>query len=334
MNLIKIKWLDILKQIKYDLNGKDSQRGITLSYGWLANQFGHFSLGFIPAFVIYFFRVHKHCSYNSALFAAITTIILWTGFEICNFLIPLLTQSKKGSFEPAWYNVGFDTITDLLFFYCGSFSLIIFYTEEHWIKTIAILLWILPIFLLNYWYRLKMYIQYAYYPFQRRLSQWKNDISVEDKAKVLQFVAKEEIKHVLIFGGDNSGKTGLAIAMATELSIKQNACFYTTAIKFTQFLDCPDATFKEDFLVPWSWRQTECLVIDDVNAGTKTPEFVSTSILSNAVQQSLFVQENISALKNKSVIWVVGKRELETDWKNFLVSIGVHQNNIVSIELI
>ena len=333
MDFIKINYIDILKQIKYDLNGKDSQRGITLSYGWLANQFGHFSLGFIPAFIFYFFRVHKHCSYNSAMWAAFSTIGFWTLFELCNFLIPLLTQSKKGSFEPAWYNVGFDTITDLLFFYCGSFSLIIFYTQEPWVRAIVILLWILPYFLFNYWYRIKMYIQYAYYPFQRRLSQWKNDISAEDKALILKFIAKEEVKHVLIFGGDNSGKTGLAIAMATELSIKQNACFYTTAMKFTQFLDCPDKTFAEDFLIPWSWRQTECLVIDDVNAGSKTPEFVSTSILSKALQESLFVDENIKALKNKSVIWVIGKRELETDWINFLVSLGLHEKNIVPIEL-
>ncbi len=43
----------VLKQLKDDLIGKDSYRGVTLTYTWLANQFGHFSLGFIPTCFIW-----------------------------------------------------------------------------------------------------------------------------------------------------------------------------------------------------------------------------------------------------------------------------------------
>ncbi len=39
----------ILCQLKKDLVGKDAYRGVSLTYSLLANQFGHFSLGFIPA---------------------------------------------------------------------------------------------------------------------------------------------------------------------------------------------------------------------------------------------------------------------------------------------
>jgi hypothetical protein len=178
-----------------------------------------------------------------------------------------------------------------------------------------------------------MYIQYAYYPFQFRLSQWDNTISIDNKERVQSFIKKEEIKHILIFGGDNSGKTSLAVAMATELSIKQNACYYTTAMKFTQLLDSSNADFMQNFRIPWSWRQTKCLVIDDINANYKTPEFVSPELLSKILIGSLFYSDNLTALKEKSVLWVVGKKEYKDTWTDFLLSIGIPADNITSIVL-
>jgi glucokinase len=44
----------IRKQLNYDLIGKDSYRGITLSYAYLANQTGHFALAFVPSAGIYY----------------------------------------------------------------------------------------------------------------------------------------------------------------------------------------------------------------------------------------------------------------------------------------
>lgn len=44
--MVSISIKDIRNQLKADLIGKDSYRGVTLTYSWLANQFGHFSLGY------------------------------------------------------------------------------------------------------------------------------------------------------------------------------------------------------------------------------------------------------------------------------------------------
>ncbi len=46
----------IFSQQKADLIGKDSHRGITLTYAWLANQFGHISLGFISTLILFVLR--------------------------------------------------------------------------------------------------------------------------------------------------------------------------------------------------------------------------------------------------------------------------------------
>ena len=81
----------ILKQLKDDAIGKDSHRGITLTYAWLANQFGHISLGFIPAFLVFhFFKVDE---IKSAIYISLG----WLAFETYNFLGPLLSKRESNS---------------------------------------------------------------------------------------------------------------------------------------------------------------------------------------------------------------------------------------------
>ena len=69
----------ISMQLKYDLIGKDSYRGVTLSYAYLANQTGHFALAFGPASGIYL--ILRHC-FQHLLFPG-----LWAGkFDVQCFL--------------------------------------------------------------------------------------------------------------------------------------------------------------------------------------------------------------------------------------------------------
>ncbi|TXD54162.1 MULTISPECIES: hypothetical protein [unclassified Polaribacter] len=81
----------ILKQLKDDAIGKDSHRGITLTYAWLANQFGHISLGFIPAFLVF------HCFNVDEIKSAIYVSVFWLLFETYNFLGPLLRKRTSSS---------------------------------------------------------------------------------------------------------------------------------------------------------------------------------------------------------------------------------------------
>ena len=96
MNKI-ITFKNIINQLKADLIGKDSYRGVTLTYSWLANQFGHFSLGYVPSLIVYSF-IKKHTSLkNPPFLAALFVSIVWLLFESYNFLGPLLLNKQSQS---------------------------------------------------------------------------------------------------------------------------------------------------------------------------------------------------------------------------------------------
>jgi hypothetical protein len=181
----KIPFKRILQQLKADLIGKDSYRGVTLTYAWLANQFGHISLGFIPTFLVYhFFNI-------TVLKSALYVAIFWSLFELYNFLGPLLSKRNSNSdvllnqakntyvFKPKWFNVAFDTFTDVCFFTLGCF-LFAFCVLKFDDNSVLIVLSILGLYLafaIRYWYVTKMYQFYARFPFQFRLSQWNFNIN-------------------------------------------------------------------------------------------------------------------------------------------------------------
>src|SRR5687767_14493009 len=88
---------EILRQLKADLIGKDSYRGVTLTYSWLANQVGHFALGFIPTIVLYFYLVKYTTMHKPIYIAPIIVSAFWFLFELWNVLGPLVIKRKSTS---------------------------------------------------------------------------------------------------------------------------------------------------------------------------------------------------------------------------------------------
>jgi len=329
-------------QLNYDLIGKDSQRGITLSYGWLANQCGHCMLGYIPTHLIYLL-LHYCFHINSATWlAALIVSVIWTVFEYINVRKPLKKQKEEGAlFEPDWKNIIHDTVTDLGFFIFGALLAAIVLGGS-WILSIIIL--VLCFFLYpasKKWYHTKIFQQAAEYPIQFRLSQWKWEMQEENKEKVLAFLSnKESGKHLLISGEYKTGKTSLAVAIANESSIQQYACKYTTAIKlFSSFVE-PDPINPE---VPgniWGWRKAHCVVIDDINTGLPgASELISPETFLKHMQSGNYGTANKNAFKQLNVIWVlgdvssIGVMALQSTWKHMLSQLGVPSDSITHIHL-
>ncbi|WP_214228567.1 hypothetical protein [Pedobacter sp. B4-66] len=346
MKFITIK--DLIAQLKNDLIGKDSYRGVTLTYSWLANQFGHFSLGFIPTILIYKVLESKTKLSHPELWAAFGVWGAWILFELFNFLWPLLFKKEskrkalgagKYTFQPAWINVTFDTLTDLIYFGIGAFAASLTCKPNDGMVIGLIVLILLVTYPFYYWYTTKMFLQNADYPFQLRLSQWNQQIKEENKAAILNFLNHNEPgKHMLLFGSRGSGKTMLSVGIATESSIKNNSCSYVTAVKllclFYENEDNPPITKPG----AWSWRNSSLLVIDDINPGGHVEgDILSAKQFYNILNNLACGELNKKAIKEKSIIWVMGNedptRHAEERWETLLENIGIEKSNITTVNL-
>ena len=340
--LFRLSAKTVKAQLKYDLIGKDSQRGITLSYGWLANQCGHCMLGYIPTHLIYLLLHYCFKLDGAAWLSALIVSLIWTIFEYLNVRKPLKKQKEEGAlFEPDWKNIIHDTVTDLGFFIFGAlFAAIVL--GGSWILSIIILMLCLMLYPASKkWYHTKIFQQAAEYPIQFRLSQWKWKMEEADKEKVLAFLTEKNAgRHLLISGEYKSGKTSLAVAIANELSIQHHACKYTTAIKlFSSFVE-PNPPEPQ---VPgniWGWRKAHYLVIDDINTGLPgAAELISPETFLQHLQSGNYAIENINSLKQLNVIWVlgdvssVGIMTLQSTWKAMLQQLGILAENMTHIHL-
>ena len=339
----------ILKQLKDDAIGKDSHRGITLTYAWLANQFGHIALGFIPSYLVfYFFEI-------DAVKSAIYVSLAWLLFETYNFLGPLLSKRESSSdmvfipkkstynFKPKWGNVAFDTFTDVCFFAFGSFlfSLIITKGENTGMNIVLSILIVYLLFASRYWFVTKMYQFYARFPFQFRLSQWDFKIEKSNKLKVATFLQskKTDGNHLLIYGSLSTGKTSLGVGILNELSIKNNSCLYVNAIKmFNYFFKDEDDVLEEHEI--WNWKTAEFLMIDDINPSEPIQdELISPKKLLSFIDTlTLENRKNRKKIQNKNIIWVLGNHQFikapnKDSWKNMLLEIGIQEEKISILNL-
>lgn len=341
----------ILKQLKDDLIGKDSHRGVTLTYSWLANQFGHFALGFIPTFIVYLALFHNTDWQHKEFWAALIISCAWIAFETYNFLGPLLTKrpAKKDTmftggprykFQPRWGFIAFDTITDLLFFTLGSFTCASLINPVlHWNIFVVIAAGVLLLYPIAFWFTSKLHLMNSGFPMQFRLSQWDREIVDENIEKINAYCKTDSPQHLLIFGSRGTGKSSLAVAVGSELSTqkKRKKCAYYTGIKLYCRFYQADNEFDSPFL--WNWSTSDCLIIDDINPGLPmTTDIVEPSDFMSYVEHAPYTERNKQVLSGKKVIWVMGENESGTkeqisNWKDLLERIGVHPSNMTVVDL-
>ena len=338
----------VFVQLKKDLIGKDSHRGVTLTYTWLANQFGHFSLGFIPSLVLSCVLCDLNIIQSPELAAAISITCFWGFFEVFNFLGPLLSAGAVGrsllcrpkyTFSPAWGNIAFDTLTDVMFFTLGAFVAVIFQEPGSIALYVSLILAAALVPISYYWYVTKMYQQSAGYPSQIRLGQWDHEIDEPDRETVQRFLrGGMSGQHLLVFGTEASGKTALSIALATEKSIQHERCIYVSAMKLLSLFCEQEPSTDSDGEELWSWRNVSTLVIDDINPGEPVlHELLPAQTFLHLLSDNVFGAVNRQALREKNVIWVLGTDKSDElarkQWMDMLQCLDIDPRNIHSINL-
>lgn len=339
---IKVPFSCIRKQLVYDLIGKDSYRGVTLSYAWLANQSGHFALGFVPTCFMYQWLRQCFAIEFPAIVAAWSVALFWLLFEVFNVLKSIFFSKPKGgfTFRPQWGNVVFDTATDVLVFAIGAFAASVACNWFHnlWVAWLwGMLLLLYPAY---YWYTTKICQQQAGFPFQFRLSQWAGGLTDLQKNTVVQFLAKsrQQQQHLLITGGINTGKTSMSVGIGNELAIQQQSVSYVTATKLLGYFYLPNPAITNNEL--WHWRSASTLIVDDINAGLPNEvanALITAPTLQRHLQNTHYGAINLQALQQQNIIWVLGSgSEMQaqlSDWQQLLVSLGIPDVNIHSLHL-
>ncbi len=316
-----------------DLFGKDSQRGVSLTYAWLANQLGHFTLGFFPSIVLSVVYKNEH----PPIYWSIIVASVWAYFEFFNLVLPLFLVKKDRVFKPVWKHLIFDTITDVLYFALGAMvSCTVINPSNENIKWVSIALLILLFYPFVYWYTVRIYQQYAYFPFQYRLSQWKGEFLDEEEKEIVEnYISKtpkSKGNHMLIYGSVNEGKSNLGVAIANELALKKQTCTYITATKlFTLFHNSEQVNNE----LLWTWDNCKYLIIDDIspdnfNAITHEQFLKLMDTLTDDKES-----KNREILKQKNVVWVLGvnKEDEQEEWSQLPKAIGVPEEKISIVNL-
>jgi hypothetical protein len=337
-------------QLKKDLLGKDAYRGTTQTYTLLANQFGHFALGFIPATILYIVSLNKLSNIMLLQLPWVLVVLCWAAFEIFNFRHSVVTHRKKEKerenlqqfpFKPAWGNISNDTLTDIVFFAAGAMFSGCFFAYSTWLLLSFAVVFAIAIYNFSRWYKTKMYLQEAMFPFHYRLSQWVINISQQNAATANQFLnTRQTGQHLLVFGESVPEKASLSIGIATELAFKHKRCLYITATKlFTMFTQKEmDSNPSLELESLWSWRETSVLIIDDINPthynGNK--ELSAGEFFAN-INHLVHGKLNRDTLKANNVIWVLGQDGTDNnklkEWKDMLLKIGITEAAISAIHL-
>jgi len=324
---------DVWKVLHADLIGKDSHRGITLTYGWFANQVGHFALGFVPSYFVHL------CSNLSFFHSAFYVALFWTVFETYNVLSPIYKKEYKGnkSFKVQWGNIVFDMFTDLCFFWIGCTTYYLSQVHDKNVLVVFLLGLGLMFFSIRYWVLTKLYQQNALFPYQFRLSQWDVPIQKTYITLIVDFLKKKPAgQHFIVLGNKGKGKTRLMVGLANEFSIRHKKCTYTTMSKWASMLEEDDQTLKETAYSIWNWSNSQFLLIDDINPGNPSESNKTSAKETFEYINKKYSERNITALQSMNVAWVVGEccdGESANDWKKMIEKLDVSADSIHIIDL-
>lgn len=332
----KVKRKEVIAQLKQDLLGKDSFRGVTLSYSWLANQWGHLALGFIPVLMLnaILIRINPEIT---PLTSATLIMSMWTLFEIVNYLLQFKNiDSNKLYLKKTKINVAEDTLVDLLFFGMGCLFAYLYLQDDLGaglfnangqfeisalllnIPLIVFIILLLTIVPLSYkWYKSKIYIQDGNFPRQFRVSQWNSYI---DNPTIIHDLISDVKKktHLIIAGQSGAGKTSLGIGIGTDLSLRHTKTYYTTAIDFFSVISLYSRMYFENRtgrrmeVMSKStsdlnkFKNADVIVIDDLNPGDPmVQEFIRAKDFFEIYEQ--YTNEALrTVFSRKNFIWVIG----------------------------
>lgn len=258
----------VWRQVRYDLfETKDVQDTPTFSYTWMADQGGHFSLGFLPTYLFAWIVaiLGDRFGFDTDgwnVWLGLGVFGIWVIKEMNDFRLAVRNATRSRSDfrfngRELFLNIG----TAWLFFAMGSAVASLSFVRLDWA-----LISLVPVVLITlgvgyWWLRRKITFQQSGLPYLYRLATFPNNIPVHppileqpptgmspEEAKA--FLGLEEAKtfigrmivpgldwggHLILSGVPNAGKSSLAVGIGTEFVFELGLCRYLTLVKLLQF---------------------------------------------------------------------------------------------------
>jgi hypothetical protein len=283
----------VWRQVRYDLfETKDVQDTPTFSYTWIADQGGHFSLGFLPSYLFSWIiaTLGGWLSWDTqgwSVWIAVGVFLIWVVKELNDYRLAVRNARRSRSDFPFNRKELFLNIfTAWVFFAMGSAVAALSFINPLWALVSLAPFVVLTLVVGYWWLRRKITFQQANLPYLYRLATFPNNIPPSPKVGMGKEEAKTFIEqmitpdpawsgHLILSGVPDAGKSTLAVAIGTEFVFRLGLCRYLSMVKLLQFADDPTpkaapraVRHTEEFhdgRVLWRWNKVDLLIIDDVD---------------------------------------------------------------------
>lgn len=350
---------ELWRQALKDFGGKEVQNGYTLTYVWMANQLGHFTLGFLLSFLLVWLvqllLPSGCCSLSPfsasprdvqlsgtlcawAIAIAAVQALGWVAKEIHDYRVAR-NGTLRNIFDFNGWDVFRDAATAVAFIGFGiavAFSALLSWRLALWVFAGGLVLALIPA---RYWLQRKYCFQRGKLPFLFRLSDFEGRFRKPEQERSIDDLLAappNAHRHLLIFGETGTGRTGLAVGILTEHLFKVRRARYMTWAKFIE-----TATYRPDTQEAeqaWPWQDSDIVVLDDV------VKMVGASVLDQpgqiAEQLGKLDEEHrdtTTRLGRRSTVWVLGaaSEEAKDEWVQALAgALGVRQTDFMRAELV
>jgi hypothetical protein len=284
----------VARQAVHDVIGKEVQQTPTVSYVWMADQLGHFGMGFM---ITYFFGWIA-TALGAAVWLGVEEKWVVAGLGVFNFLIWLVKEIRdyfievrlaaqgKQSFPFNGHEILWNIFTALFYIGIGAVVAVaaVFDPLAGIIAFGVVLIPALP--LAGWWLRRKITFQQAGLPYLYRLADFPNTVDEPTRAFIDALLSNPDrtaSQHLVIAGPLSAGKSSLAVGIGTEFAFKLGIGRYTSLVKLIQSItkkredpesvkpppDRPafqnDPREFQDGRTLWPWETSPLLIIDDVD---------------------------------------------------------------------
>jgi hypothetical protein len=344
-----------------DWFGKEVQNGYTVTYVWMTNQLGHFTLGFLFTFLVVWAAelVHAHVSHAESLWLApgdsgaiapgdfrgwmllipALEVLVWVVKEARDCIIAV-RDAKGNPFRFDLGDVLKDALTAVWFISVGI--AVAYLSFVSWLAAWIVFVAGLAIALVpaKYWLSRKMCFQQADAPFLFRLADFNSVFAPSPAVSVQDIEAYADgdaaLRHLLIFGETSSGRTSLAAAIVTEHTFLVRSGRYMTWAKFIENAQGPEPAVQDGAPV-WPWRKSDIVVLDDVVKVIDGKPITAPAEIADNLR--LLSPEARRALAERRTVWVLGpggRAEMSPDrWIEALAtSLGASPDDFGCVELI